>query len=1170
MKFKVNGKNRIFSTTLIVLVIITSLGIFSGPVHAGNIQVPGNYPTIQAAINAAVSGDVVIVSPGTYNENVVIAGKTITLTSLYYTTGDRQYIDSTIIDGQLLGPVIQVDSTSGPETTIQGLSIHNGLDGIRASVKLNIFDNHFIGNDDGIDFTNSGGVVRGNIFENSIDDGIDFDMFSEGLVEYNIIRNNHEDGIEIRFQDYTGPMLNFTIRNNQITGNGQNGIQLIGYPTTTNRVINIEHNLIKDNARVGVGLMDNAQSGEDYRAASLLERINLFNNTFVGNKYAVTGGDNLVAVNNIFAGSTTLGLKNIDGNSAIAYNLFWNNTSDFSGSNVDLNTTLFGNPLLDPDFYLQYGSPAINAGTTHYDFQGSPVLDYPPGTYFGAAPDLGWVESNYLNEPTAANTPTITPTSTPRPGDTFTFAPLDDASIYNAYPSNNYGSAATINVDNSPIQHFLIKFQVDGLGGRQVTKATLRLYNINESSKGGDFYRVLDQSWTEETVNWNNAPASDATMVASLGTVAVGNWYSLDLTSFITSDGFYTFRVTSTSTNGADYSSKEGANPPQLEIIVSNDPTSTPGTITPSTTPTITSTPTRTIPPTNTFTPGPSATPLPLGTSRFAVIGDFGTHDQAEADVAALVNSWNPDFIVTVGDNNYPLGGADTIDVNVGKDYHAYIYPYTGIYGAGATTNRFFPALGNHDMDTGLGQPSIDYFALPGNERYYDFVQGPLHFFILNSDPRELDGTSSNSTQGQWLQSRMAASTTPWQIVVFHHAPYSSGAHGSSTFMRWPFKEWGADAVFSGHDHTYERLIVNGLPYFVNGLGGASIYNFPTQLPESQVRYNSDWGAMLVDGNSNQLTFQFFSRAGVLVDSYTLTNSSPATLTPTSTSTATNTPAGTPTGTFTLMPTSSATSTATATATNVPTATNTFTSTPTSTPTLTLTNTSSPTATATQTRTPTPTPSAIPDLIFADGFESGTLSAWSSAQIDGGDLGVLSGAALTGQFGLAALIDDRRAIFVTDSLPDAETSYRVRFYADPNSLTISSTPLVVFNGISGSSTQVIRIEMRKSGGSFQLQAGLRNDINTWYSTGWTTITDASHSIEIFWLASTAPEANSGEITFWIDGTQAGRLTGIDNDKRHIDLVHLGVLAGIESATRGTVFFDAFESHRSTYIGPAAP
>lgn len=112
--------------------------------------------------------------------------------------------------------------------------------------------------------------------------------------------------------------------------------------------------------------------------------------------------------------------------------------------------------------------------------------------------------------------------------------------------------------------------------------------------------------------------------------------------------------------------------------------------------------------------------------------------------------------------------------------------------------------------------------------------------------------------------------------------------------------------------------------------------------------------------------------------------------------------------------------------------------------------------------------------------------------------------------------------------------------------------------------------MRKSGGSFQLQAGLRNDINTWYSTGWTTITDANHSIEIFWLASTAPEANSGEITFWIDGTQAGRLTGIDNDKRHIDLVHLGVLAGIESATRGTVFFDAFESRRSTYIGPAAP
>src|SRR5205085_740845 len=69
-------------------------------------------------------------------------------------------------------------------------------------------------------------------------------------------------------------------------------------------------------------------------------------------------------------------------------------------------------------------------------------------------------------------------------------------------------------------------------------------------------------------------------------------------------------------------------------------------------------------------------------TIRFAVIGDFGANSQSEADVAALVHSWNPDFITTNGDNNYPLGQSTTIDANVGQYYHDFIFPYLGSYGA--------------------------------------------------------------------------------------------------------------------------------------------------------------------------------------------------------------------------------------------------------------------------------------------------------------------------------------------------------------------------------------------------------------------------------------------------------------------------------------------------------
>ena len=89
-----------------------------------------------------------------------------------------------------------------------------------------------------------------------------------------------------------------------------------------------------------------------------------------------------------------------------------------------------------------------------------------------------------------------------------------------------------------------------------------------------------------------------------------------------------------------------------------------------------------------TSTPTPSPTPTPV---RFAVIGDYGLAGEPEAGVAALVKSWDPDFIITLGDNNYPDGAADTIDENIGQYYHEYIYPYAGEYGEGSDINRFFP-----------------------------------------------------------------------------------------------------------------------------------------------------------------------------------------------------------------------------------------------------------------------------------------------------------------------------------------------------------------------------------------------------------------------------------------------------------------------------------------------
>lgn len=273
-----------------------------------------------------------------------------------------------------------------------------------------------------------------------------------------------------------------------------------------------------------------------------------------------------------------------------------------------------------------------------------------------------------------------------------------------------------------------------------------------------------------------------------------------------------------------------------------------------------------------TFLICPTQAQTPQPPLRFAIIGDYGSAGVAEANVAALVKSWNPAFIITLGDNNYPSGEQATIDANIGQYYHDYIGNYSGSYGAGSATNRFYPSMGNHDWYTTDAVPYLSYFTLPNNERYYTFTISDVQFFALDSDPNEPDGISNTSIQAHWLKTELANSPATWKIVYLHHAPYSSSAHGSNATLQWDFKAWGADAVLAGHDHTYERLTVNDMLYIVNGLGGQpSRYAFnDPPIAGSQVRYNASHGAVLVEADALHLTFNFITTDNEVIDNYTL------------------------------------------------------------------------------------------------------------------------------------------------------------------------------------------------------------------------------------------------------------------------------------------------------------
>jgi hypothetical protein len=166
------------------------------------------------------------------------------------------------------------------------------------------------------------------------------------------------------------------------------------------------------------------------------------------------------------------------------------------------------------------------------------------------------------------------------------FNPTDDAEVKSSFSTTNYGANAIFRVREGAVKyHGYLKFNVRGLGGPAtpvgVRKATLRLYANEGSDDGGSIYLVSNQyagsgaSWDERGLVWDNAPAigpdGSGLSTAPQGGVSANAWVEFDVTSAITGDGIYSFGMSSRSTTTVKYSSKEGANPPELVIETTPD-----------------------------------------------------------------------------------------------------------------------------------------------------------------------------------------------------------------------------------------------------------------------------------------------------------------------------------------------------------------------------------------------------------------------------------------------------------------------------------------------------------------------------------------------------------------------------------------------------------------------
>ncbi|MHC4945053.1 MAG: right-handed parallel beta-helix repeat-containing protein, partial [Planctomycetota bacterium] len=175
--------------------VIVDMGVDETGLGGGaTIRVPKDYPTIQSAINVSMEGNTVLVSPGTYFENIKFKGKAIVLKS-------EQGPTVTVINGVQSGPVVRFQNGEGPDSRLKGFTITNGKAETGGGILCNqsspvISDNIIQGNladfGGGIQCNESSPVISDNIIQgNSADSGGGIQCNeSSPVISNNIIHEN--------------------------------------------------------------------------------------------------------------------------------------------------------------------------------------------------------------------------------------------------------------------------------------------------------------------------------------------------------------------------------------------------------------------------------------------------------------------------------------------------------------------------------------------------------------------------------------------------------------------------------------------------------------------------------------------------------------------------------------------------------------------------------------------------------------------------------------------------------------------------------------------------------------------------------------------------------------------------------------------------------------------
>jgi predicted phosphodiesterase len=268
--------------------------------------------------------------------------------------------------------------------------------------------------------------------------------------------------------------------------------------------------------------------------------------------------------------------------------------------------------------------------------------------------------------------------------------------------------------------------------------------------------------------------------------------------------------------------------------------------------------------------------------TKFAILGDSGEPgllNDTEA-VATKIKQSNPDFVIHTGDLSYYDGNPTDLPSQFTNFWNGWL-------------DKIYLSFGNHDLDYNYGNSVLDVLptvnSLIGETKRtnhllcYDFVKGPVHFFVLNSGNSAtgdnlnpaIDTNLQLSAQLAEIQPLILDSTADWKVLVVHKPPYTNAPnHTGIPQLQLDWKSYGIDVVLSGHAHNYEYIKTNGVSYIVQGLGGSEIRcaTQPYVVPNTYKTYCDTNGYTLCEATSTSLVFKTYNVNDEIVDTRIFTS----------------------------------------------------------------------------------------------------------------------------------------------------------------------------------------------------------------------------------------------------------------------------------------------------------